>query len=479
MADSALQLLRVNNPAEYERLLAEQKRYSFRPHSKGQQLLVDDETRFIVARAGRRYGKTKAAARKVVRKALRNNNVVIWWVGNVYKNTRRGYREVLRQLPPQFLAKPAPPPTANDLILQLKNGTRIEFYSGTNPDAMAGEGVYYVVVDEAALQEEKVWSQIIRPTLMDHGGGALLISTPRGRNWFWRLDRRGNDPADSEWQSYHFTSMDNPLIDRQEFEEMRKDLPEVFFKQEVLAEFIAGSASIFRLTDDSIMFDRHHGSLAGEQVFMGVDLGSKEDFTVLTAARASDRMPVYLDRFNSIRWKEQKQLIRDAHDELEARGAFVTIAVDATGVGDPIFEDLEDMGLDVIGVKFTNDWKNKAVRRLATDLESGAAYVLQEQVEEFEAYEYEITPSGRIAYSAPDGEHDDYVSAKLLEHWALVTESFSDDPVREVRTDKPPEEDLPSGPRVDPLTQQANYEEVRPDPVTDLLDRPDVWTRRY
>src|SRR4029077_13895049 len=103
------------------------------------------------------------------------------------KNVRRGYREVLRQIPRELLAKEPPPATSNELIIQLKNGAAIEFYSGVNPDAMAVEGVDYVVVDEAALQAEHVWNQTIRPALMDQQGSAMLISTPRGRNWFWKL----------------------------------------------------------------------------------------------------------------------------------------------------------------------------------------------------------------------------------------------------------------------------------------------------
>jgi hypothetical protein len=133
------------------------------------------------------------------------------------------------------------------------------------------------------------------------------------------------------------------------------------------------------------------------------------------------------------------------------------------------------MGLDVIGIKFTNDWKNKAVRRLATDLEQGNAFILDHQIGEFEGYEYDITPGGRITYSAPEGMHDDEVSAKLLEHWVLVTESFTDNPVREVRL-RPREADLPAGPKADALTQPI--EQVEPDSVDDMMERPEVWDRR-
>jgi hypothetical protein len=469
--NDALEALRVTNPAKYERIVAEQKKYAFTPHSEGQRAVLDDEHRFIVVRAGRRYGKTKVAARKLIRKAVRNPDVVVWWVANTYKNTRRGYREVLRQLPPSFLAKPAPPATANDLILELKNGSRIEFYSGTNPDAMAGEGVFYVVVDEAALQSEVVWNQTLRPTLMDHGGGALLISTPRGRNWFWEQARKGSDPMYPDYVEYHFTTADNPIIPPEEIEEMRNSLPEVMFKQEVMAEFIAGAASIFLVPEEQLQLELV-GFEPGERIVMGVDLGKSIDFTVIDAVRASDRKIVYHDRFNTIRWPEQKQLIKDAHDELAADGGQVTIAIDATGIGDVVFDDLEDMGLDVVPVKFSNPWKNQAVKLLASELEQGYAYVMYDAVKEFEDYEYRITLSGNFIYGAPEGGHDDEVSAKLLQHWILVHDTLEFG-VKEI--------DVSGRQRDVDAEREANLEDkveeikVVPRSAADLMNDPAAW----
>lgn len=391
---------------------------------------------------------------------------------NTYKNTRRGYREVLRQLPPNFLAKPAPPPTANDLILTLKNGTRIEFYSGTNPDAMAGEGVFYVVVDEAALQSEVVWTQTIRPTLMDYGGGALLISTPRGRNWFHGMARRGEDPQYPEYASYHFPTSANPLVKPEEIEEARLSLPEVMFRQEILAEFIAGAASIFSIDEDHILpgvvdFE------PGMQIIMGVDLAKQYDFTVIDAIRVSDRKPVYHDRFNQIRWPDQQDLIENAVRDLEARGGQVTVAVDATGVGDVVFDDLEDLGLDVVPLKYSAPWKNQAVKLLSADLARGGAWLLEEQVREFEDYEYRITPAGNFIYSAPEGGHDDEVAAKLNQHWVLVHDTLEFG-IREMNIG-------PQNRDVDAEREASTEAQVEgvvraPRPEEDLLNDPSVWS---
>lgn len=410
--------LAAHSPAAANKLLEELKGKVVIPHAGGQQQVVESAARFIVLRAGRRWGKTKLAARQLVLAALKPDSMV-WWVANTYKNVRRGYREVLRQIPRSLLAKEPPPPTSNELSISLKNGTTIEFYSGGNPDAMAGEGVDFVVIDEAALIPQHVWYQIIRPTLMDSQGGAILISTPRGRNWFWGMHQRGIDPEYPAYASFHFTSYDNPHIPNSEIDEYVANNPSTIVQQEVYAEFLSNAAAIFNMDKARV---REAEAVPRGHVVLGVDLAKKDDFTVLTAARLSDREPVYHDRFNTLSWPDQKDKIVAAVEDLEAYPDVtgVTVGVDTTGIGDAIFDDLDVAGIDVEPVMFSPMSKPRLVKRLAADLERGDAAILEAQVPEFEAYEYKITPSGNFQYEAAGGAHDDEVAAKMIENWIIT-----------------------------------------------------------
>lgn len=437
--------------AEAEKL----QKYLVTPHP-AQMPIVEAKERFLVVCAGRRFGKTKIAAKIAIREC-REPGKVVWWVANTYKNVVRGYREVLRQIPPGVLTKTPPPASvaaSGRLVLNFPGGTRFEFYSGENPDAMAGEGVDYVIVDEAALQREVVWTQTIRPTLMDNNGGAMLISTPRGRNWFYTLYNRGQDPEYKDWASWKFTTADNPFIDEDEVKEMAKTLPAVMYEQEVLAEFVSDAGSVFRLRDDSIKeMVKPNG-----HVYLGVDLAKHRDFTVFTASNADDRMPCYHDRFNAVSWPVQKERIVTAHDNLLEMGAeSVTLIMDSTGIGDVIFDDLEEEGMDIVPVKFSNEWKSKAVNLLSADIERGNAFLIDEQVHEFQTYAYTMSETtGRFKYSGPDGGHDDEVSAKLLEHWGQVHLG---------------------APNVRSITATDSIKQVTitPDISADLMNNPDVW----
>jgi hypothetical protein len=155
---------------------------------------------------------------------------------------------------------------------------------------------------------------------------------------------------------------------------------------------------------------------------LGIDLARTNDYTVLYGARERDRRNVYFERWNGVAWAEQRRRIRRAVARLMKTGAeHVVLIVDEGNAGSVIVEDLEEAGFDVVGVNFTTH-KANMVRLLANDLERGMAFVLDEMLTEFEDYEMNSTPAGRITYSAPDGRHDDVVSAKMLQHHGIVNE---------------------------------------------------------
>jgi hypothetical protein len=440
LSDTGLAALLENDPARAYQLLAKLKSNVVTPHEGGQREVVEHPALYKVLNCGRRWGKTKIGVKCLVKEALKGaekgkKSRLVWWVAPTYRVVKRGYAETLRQLPRELLEHDPPPETNFDagrsVTLRLKNGNRIEFYSAERPGGMLGEGVDYVVLDEAATIPSTVWEQVIRPTLLDTNGGGMLISTPRGKNWFHKRWQAGQREDDSEWMSWTFTTYDNPHIKDEQIEAMRDELPALIFSQEVLAKFVADGSSVFMWTDKQVekcdelkngLVIREGKSPVKGHVFLGIDLAKTTDFTVLYGANETNGHNVFYDRFQNLRWSEQKRRIRRAVALLEAQGSDgVTLVIDATGVGDPIVEDLEDGGFDVIGLNFTT-YKDKMVRRLAKDLETGRCYLLDRDLQEFEDYQMSATKSNKISYSAPDGAHDDVVSAKMLQHWGSTTE---------------------------------------------------------
>lgn len=462
--------LGIDDPELLESALQEFGHRAFIPHEGGQIEVMRCPARFRVLAAGRRWGKTKLAAHEVIAAAMEKPNQVVWWVANTYRNVARGYKEVVRQLPPALLAKTAPAYTSNTLYLQFANGSVIEFYSGGSPDALAGEGVDFMVVDEGALIPDNVWNQMLRATLMDKGGRAIIISTPRGHNWFWKIYELGKGSS-AEYAAFHFPQTSNPYVPLSETEAVKAELPEMMFRQEIMAEFLAAGASIFGegLNHAGTLVDYLVDPLG--DVFVGIDLAKHDDFTVISASNYEGRQPCHLEKFNDLSWPAQRARIHNAVEYIQGQPGVtsVTILMDTTGMGDVVFDDLTDEGLEIIPIVFTNAWKESAVKLLAADLEQGRAHVLEEQLPEFSSYAMSITPGGRYKFEAASG-HDDEVSAKLLEHWGLVHEGPGG--VVVIDASKPAEGTIER-----PRMATSDPKTVQPDPVEARMNRAGAWGR--
>jgi hypothetical protein len=430
-----LAALAQNDPQEFRRVMASVRAKTVIPHA-GQQKVLESKARFKVMNCGRRWGKTVLAAKMAVA-AARKKNQMVWWVAPTYKITKRGYAEVLKQIPDGLLTHAAPPDTNFDagrsVILRFRNGSRMEFYSAERPEGMLGAAVDFAVLDEAAIMPGRIWNQIVSPTLIDHLGKALMISTPRGRNWFYKAWLKGQDPQQTEWDSWTFTTQDNPTLPEGEADRMAADMPRMEADQEIFAKWLAAGSAVFtwepRAEQDSIILENGmvDGVEPGGFVVLGIDLARTNDYTVLYGARMRDRRNCYFERMQAVTWPEQKRRIRRAVKSLRRAGAEnVMLIMDSTGVGDPIVEDLEAEGYDVVGINFTTH-KANMVRLLAKDLEEAEALVLKDAfLDEFRNYQMNVTPAGRFTYAAPEGENDDVVAAKMLQHWGIINEAFGE-----------------------------------------------------
>jgi hypothetical protein len=107
--------------------------------------------------------------------------------------------------------------------------------------SLLGESLDWVVVDEAARLRASIWEGHIAQRLVDRRGWALLISTPQGTDWFYKLYRRGQKGRDPLCQSWSFPSWTNPHLDPEAIEAERQSIPETVFRQEFGAEFLGAS----------------------------------------------------------------------------------------------------------------------------------------------------------------------------------------------------------------------------------------------
>ena len=123
--------------------------------------------------------------------------------------------------------------------LDLINGGEISFWSMHNPDLGRGNSYHRIIIDEAAIARhfDTAWKDTIRPTLTDYEGDAWFFSTPQGRaNYFFLLE--DSMKGEPDWAFFHYTSYDNPYLPIGEIDAAKKQLDDLSFRQEYLAEYV-------------------------------------------------------------------------------------------------------------------------------------------------------------------------------------------------------------------------------------------------
>lgn len=207
-----------------------------------QQEVWEDDTRFKVVAAGRRTGKTRWAAWKLITKALTDQPGSVFYVAP----TQGQARDIMWKLLLELGAPVIKSAHINNLEITLINGGSISLKGGDRPETMRGISLKYLVLDEYADIRPDVWEQILRPALADQKGEAMFIGTPMGRNHFYDLYKYAELGDDTSFKSWHFTSYDNPMLDTEEIEAAKKSMSSFAFRQEFMASFEAMGSEMFK-----------------------------------------------------------------------------------------------------------------------------------------------------------------------------------------------------------------------------------------
>ena len=310
--------------------------------------------------------------------------------------------------------------TKGDYKIETVLGTIIEAKSAEDPEKLVGAGLTKIIVDEAALVKKKAWEQSLRPTLIDHKGKAIFISTPKGKNWFWELWTKGQDKEEVEWKSWNFTSYENENLDKVELDKVIKDMPDYEYRQEILANFEETAEQIFRKFKEQAI-GQLQDPRKGHRYQIGVDLGRKTSYTVISVV---DEMTdpyslVYWERFKIIDWSLQKKRIKEVWDKYPA----FRLRVDSTGIGDPIEEELSNDNIRTEPFIYKETTKKQIIDKLSILIQEKRLIYpkIPELLAELETFGREISQeTGRIKYKALGHASDDCVNSLALACWGLL-----------------------------------------------------------
>lgn len=360
---------------------------------------------------GRRWGKTMMAGSVAL--ACANAGAAVAWVVPTYKNARPVWRFAERMTAP--VAKRLEV-RRSERTIDFPGGGFLGVYTADNPVSILGEAFDLVICEEAARIAPDVWGETIMPTLADYDGRAMLISTPRGHNWFWQEFQRGL--ADGKEQaSFTASSHDNPNPQiRKAFELARERVSERTFQQEWMAQFLADGGGVFRNVEAAATAEYQASAIPGHQYVIGADWGRTVDATVYMVVDVTLQAMVHCDRMTATDFQTQRTRLAALSEKFNR----APVMPEYNSIGGPQVEALQLAGLAVQPFITTNATKAAIIDRLALAFERGAIKILNDPlvIGELQAYESERLPSGLIRYGAPEGMHDDTVMALALAWYA-------------------------------------------------------------
>lgn len=427
-----------------KRLRLAKRLFGWIPHPTQREWLLD-ESRVKVAACGRRWGKTEAAAVDAATFAIASQGSVQMIVSPSYDQSRLIFDTVEKMVSEQPLTRsiskvtrtPYPRMSIGRSVITARTADE----DGRN---LRGHSADRVIVDEAAYVRDAVVEEVIGPMLADRNGQLVMISTPFGKNHFYRAFVKGQQPKMSEadgcgdvglghlsaqrpgrYSSHRFPSWSNPFISREYVEFQREILTPRQFSVEYEAEFLDDQTSVFSwdLIQKAVGLGRVADASEEPWLVAGIDWARYSDYTavVVVDCGAVPHRVVAIDRFNRLSWESQVRRVAD----LLTRYRVNAVLTDQTSIGDPLLEQLRRIlweggaGMAIEGLTFTNSSKREIVDNLVLRLSHQELALPDDEqlVRELQYFEYELTGAGNVRMNARSGYTDDLVSALALAEW--------------------------------------------------------------
>lgn len=421
------------------------------------------DARILTGTTGRQMGKTEGAVHTHGQDSLRCPNGINQIITPTYPLGAPLYRRLKSWAQPPNV-QPLAFPNDSRRLLHWLHGPITECRTlYPRPGDVVGETTRYVMnVDEAGRVTEEAWSYL-KPMLRRWDARQVRTGTPRGKTGgvggFYDGYQRGLDedgrsplisgkpPRDKRYISMRVPCHPSlaPWWTAEAIEDARASMPPNLFEQEILARFVEGSGDVFtrELLERACILDPE-GPEEREAYVIGWDPARRSDFSALSVQKVghpTDEVAIW--RGKDLAWETQFHHVK----AISERYGFAPVAVDATGLGGPIAERLDELGVEVVRYTIAGGkiatvptleggsgsiGKSRLVENLIAMMASDMLRLLSkashpEAYGELVDFQMDlnvartdtgiITGHTDVRYGHPEGGHDDTVIARALAAW--------------------------------------------------------------
>lgn len=388
-----------------------------------QKKIAKSTARFRVVNAGRRFGKTVLSSEEIKGIVLSKQAKVLYIATTIAQARDIMWNQLKKELQP-IIKK------ANESRLELEVSNKdgkssfIQLKGWEAIETLRGQAFDFIVLDEVASMRNfwVGWNEVLSPTLIDRKGSCMFISTPKGFNHFYDLYNLREKNKD--YESFHFTTYDNPNIPIDEIEREKETKPENTFAQEYLGSFRKSEGLVFKefRRDVHVYNDESEKQPANIIRYMaGIDFGFTNPTAIIAIRKGHDN-----DYWITGEWYKTGKTDAQIADVVMAY-AFDEVYPDPESPS--AIAELQKRGVYCKEVIKNKDSIKNGINRMRALFLKNKLHIHNSCVNlinELETYSYPESKIGRNEEENPVKEHDHAIDAT---RYAL----FMDEPVNMVQ----------------------------------------------
>jgi hypothetical protein len=378
---------------------------------------LETEDLFGVVVAPRGSGKTLLGVNLMLYWLLSKGNQKGGWVSPTYSQAKSVFDTIVKSSKAIITSS-----NRMETSITFLNGSTLKFLSSDSPDSIRGFRFNYLILDEVAFMKELTIEQAILPTLNPSGKKCLMISTPKGKNHFYRWFLKDDIVKE------RFPLTDCPYVSPVLIEQARKSLPPTLFRQEFEGQFEDAANDVFIGTDSVSIVTQFEQT---GRVFAGIDTGLNQDMSVLTLINEVGRV-VWVESLNNT----SLTAVADTFVKVLNRYTVLGGYIETNGVGRGMYDLVNPYHKRIKPWTMSQDNKTDLVRKLITDIEEltielPTEGLLPQLHTEMANYTYKLSQNGKVSFTHAPGQHDDYIDSLMLANYSRI--AFMDKKPMKVR----------------------------------------------
>jgi len=268
---------------------------------------------------------------------------------------------------------------------KIRAGGKVYFRSTEDPDAIEAMKCRAIWLDEAGKMKHRVWNAV-NSRIAILKGKVLMTTSWYNLGWLYHdIYRR----VDDDYEIIQFASNENPWFPEDEWDRLKKTLPEAEFRRRFGGEPIKAEGLVYSCFDrHTHVYDVEHTELPkGLFKFIGMDLGYTSPTAVLFCGIDKDGTIWVYDEYY-----ERKGLLSYHAEQLKNRGYNRNIKIWADRSAAQEIAELSSAGLLIAGAR--NIDVNVGISKVSKLFISGKIKIsskCENLIDELETYSWRST----------------------------------------------------------------------------------------